>query len=36
MGNRQEGNGGRFTLWTYAVEKLKSSRVERIQPHRVN
>ena len=36
MGNRQEGNGGRFTLWKYAVEKLKSSRVERIQPHQVN
>ena len=21
IGNRQDGNGGRFTLWTYPVEK---------------
>ena len=30
MGNRQEGNGGRFIHWTHAVKKLKRSRLERI------
>ena len=30
LGNRQEDNARRFTLWTYAGKKLKSSRLERI------
>ena len=28
-----EGNGGRFTLWTYATEKLKSWKVAVSKEH---
>ena len=30
MGNTQDDNGRRFTLWTYSGENFESSRLERI------